>query len=86
MTPLMNATYSWNYNLVKFSIDKVAKYLVENVVDANAKTDIGVTALMFASQFGNLDIVKYLLKKRGDINAFRFGGTKRNRNKIPFTL
>ena len=38
-------------------------------VDVNARTDEGVTALMFASQDGHLDMVRALLESNADINA-----------------
>ncbi len=60
LTPLMFASYSGNYNLVKFSID--------NGADINLKCGGGWTALMLASEFGHLEIVKYLVENGADIN------------------
>ena len=61
LTPLMFASYSGNYNLVKFSMD--------NGADINLKCGGGWTALMLASEFGHLEIVKYLIENGADVNS-----------------
>ena len=60
MTPLIYSSYSANYNLAKFSIDKGA--------DIETKNNDGLTALMSASRYGNLEIVKLLVESGADIN------------------
>lgn len=57
----MFASYSGNYNLVKFSMD--------NGVDINIKCGGGWMALMLASEFGHLEIVKYLIENGANINT-----------------
>lgn len=53
----------------------IAKFLIDNGADVNAKNDNGDTVLIKASNSGNLDIVKYLVKNGTDVNA------KNNQNK-----
>ena len=45
------------------------KALLAKGADVNAKTSYGVTALSFAADRGNLEIVKILLEHGADINA-----------------
>ena len=42
---------------------------IKNGTDINAKNKWGWTALIKASEKGNLDIVEYLIKKEADVNA-----------------
>ena len=36
--------------------------------DVNARTNLGITALMMAAQAGNLEVVKYLVKTGANVN------------------
>lgn len=49
-------------------VDKV-KQAVEAGVDVNAKTNYGATALSFAADRGQLDVVEYLLSQQADPNV-----------------
>jgi len=48
---------------------KMAKFLIDNGADIEAKTDTGFTPLMTAVQSGNLEAMKMLLSNEADINA-----------------
>jgi ankyrin repeat protein len=42
--------------------------------DVNAKTDYGITALMWASDKGHLETVKWLTANKADVNAKNIDG------------
>lgn len=48
---------------------EIAQYLLDKGANINAKTRNGWTALMYASDYGYLDMVKFLVKNGADINA-----------------
>ena len=56
------------YSLMNASDNEELKRLLENGIDINAKDGDGWTALMDASNKGNLEIAKYLLENGADIN------------------
>jgi ankyrin repeat protein len=53
----------------KNNFDKVCNLLQSSVVDPNEKNDNGETALILATQKGNLQIAKELLKHGANVNA-----------------
>ena len=57
------------YPLMNASDNEELKRLLENGIDINAKDGDGWTALMDASNKGNLEIAKYLLENGADINS-----------------
>ena len=57
------------YSLINASDNEELKRLLENGIDINAKDGDGWTALMDASNKGNLEIAKYLLENGADINS-----------------
>ena len=57
------------YSLMNASDNEELKRLLENGIDINAKDGDGWTALMDASNKGNLEIAKYLLENGADINS-----------------
>lgn len=60
-SPLMNAVDNQNF-------EEVVK-LVESGVDINQKNDIGFTALLFATGWGDVKIVKYLIEHGASLDA-----------------
>lgn len=58
-SPLILACYRNN--------NEVAKFLIDNIKDINATTDMG-TALMAATVKGNIDIATVLLDKKANVN------------------
>jgi len=48
--------------------------LIASGADVNAKTKVGVTALMQAAESGHLDVVQALISKGADVNAKTEGG------------
>ncbi|PZO31230.1 MAG: ankyrin repeat domain-containing protein [Flavobacteriaceae bacterium] len=65
-TPLILACYRGN--------NEVAKVLIENNCDLNAKSEMG-TPLMAAIVKGNNEIAKLLIEKKADINYADINGT-----------
>lgn len=53
---------------------EVAKLLIENGADLNAKDRTGFTALMFSGQMGRPELVKLLVDKGAHVNAREDGG------------
>ena len=42
--------------------------MIENGADVNIKNNYGITALIYAAEHGNLEIVKYLVEKGANVN------------------
>ena len=57
-TPLMNAAYRGNTNIINM--------LLENGADINYTTDYGMTALMYAASFNQFEAAKILLENNAD--------------------
>ena len=57
-TPLMNAAYRGNTNIINM--------LLENGADINYTTDYGMTALMYAASFNQFEAAKVLLENNAD--------------------
>ena len=57
-TPLMNAAYRGNTNIINM--------LLENGADINYTTDFGMTALMMAASFNQFEAAKVLLENNAD--------------------
>ena len=57
-TPLMNAAYRGNTNIINM--------LLENGADINYTTDYGMTALMMAASFNQFEAAKVLLENNAD--------------------
>ena len=57
-TPLMNAVYNGNTNIINM--------LLENGADINYTTDYGMTALMMAASFNQFEAAKVLLENNAD--------------------
>ena len=57
-TPLMNAVYNGNTNIINM--------LLENGADINYTTDFGTTPLMMAAGFNHFEAVKVLLENNAD--------------------
>lgn len=57
-TPLMNAAYKGNTNIINM--------LLENGADINYTTDYGMTALMYAASFNQFEAAKVLLENNAD--------------------
>ncbi|PCG20424.1 ankyrin repeat domain-containing protein [Brachyspira sp. G79] len=57
-TPLMNAAYRGNTNIINM--------LLENGADINYTTDYGMTALMMAASFNQFEAAKILLENNAD--------------------
>uniref|UniRef100_UPI003F4B25E1 ankyrin repeat domain-containing protein n=1 Tax=Brachyspira catarrhinii TaxID=2528966 RepID=UPI003F4B25E1 len=57
-TPLMNAAYNGNINIINM--------LLENGADINYTTDFGTTPLMMAASFNHFEAVKVLLENNAD--------------------
>ena len=57
-TPLMNAAYRGNTNIINM--------LLENGADINYTTDFGMTALMYAASFNQFEAAKVLLENNAD--------------------
>ena len=57
-TPLMNAAYKGNTNIINI--------LLENGADINYTTDYGMTALMYAASFNQFEAAKVLLENNAD--------------------
>ena len=60
-TPLMNAAYRGNTNIINM--------LLENGADINYTTDYGMTALMMASSFNQFEAAKVLLENNADTSV-----------------
>jgi ankyrin repeat protein len=57
------------FQVLKDNDMKAVMEALEKDADVNAKDEYGKTALMLASEYGNLDIVKQLIAKGAYINA-----------------
>lgn len=60
-TPLMNAAYKGNTNIINM--------LLENNADINYATDFGITALMMAANFNRFESAKILLENNADTSV-----------------
>ena len=60
-TPLMNAAYRGNTNIINM--------LLENGADINYTTDYGMTALMYAASFNQFEAAKVLLENNADTSV-----------------
>ncbi|EKV57992.1 ankyrin repeat-containing protein [Brachyspira hampsonii 30446] len=60
-TPLMNAAYRGNTNIINM--------LLENGADINYTTDFGMTALMMAASFNQFEAAKVLLENNADTSV-----------------
>ena len=60
-TPLMNAAYRGNTNIINM--------LLENGADINYTTDYGMTALMYAASFNQFEAAKILLENNADTSV-----------------
>ncbi|PTY41398.1 ankyrin repeat domain-containing protein [Brachyspira hampsonii] len=60
-TPLMNAAYRGNTNIINM--------LLENGADINYTTDYGMTALMMAASFNQFEAAKVLLENNADTSV-----------------
>ena len=58
---LIEAAKAGNYEIVKTLIEKGA--------DVNAKDELEITALMWASAWGRTEVAKLLIKNNADVNA-----------------
>ena len=54
-------------------VSQIKSLLAANA-DVNAKTDIGMTALMFAAVNGRLEVIQILLAAKADVNARGYKG------------
>jgi hypothetical protein len=54
---------------------EVVRYLLDEGADANAREELGHTALAEAAYYGHVDVVKELLLRGADINAVSDDGT-----------
>lgn len=60
-TPLMNAAYRGNTNIINM--------LLENGADINYTTDFGMTALMMAASYNQFEVAKMLLENNADTSV-----------------
>lgn len=65
-SPLMVACYS---NGDSDDVLKIAKLLIKNATNISLSNTAGITALMFASSHGHIEVVKYLLSLNDAIDA-----------------
>lgn len=60
-------------NVFAFAISKnyveFVKFLINMGVDVDARDDVGMTPLMWAAYYGNVEIAKLLLDNGADVNA-----------------
>ena len=53
----------------KFNHREIVKELILSGVDKNVKTAFGLTPLHIAAEFAAIDVIKYLVEKKCDLNA-----------------
>ena len=58
----------------KMNKPALLKCLLQNGADVDAKDSEGISALIYAAAYGNLEIIKYLIIKGADINVANSDG------------